>query len=117
MNNSDEEQSVNTSISDYSEQSSALAHSLLVKLQSGDVTKINSKESLVLASDLAHIWASCKMMDNQIQECCSSEKDFDESNLIEILTNIEHFYSHALTTMSILSKMMSVNSIITETES
>ena len=117
MNNSSEEQGVDRSMPDYAEQSSALAHSILVKLEGAREININSKESLSLASDLSHIWASCKMMDNQIQECCSSEKDFDESNLIEILTNIEHFYSHALTTMSILSKMMSVNSIITETES
>ena len=113
MNNSDEEQSVNTSISDYSEQSSALAHSLLVKLQSADVTKINSKESL--ASDLAHIWASCKMMDKQVQTFCSSGNDEDEQNLVEMLTNIEHIYSHSLTAMSILSEMMLLNSIVTET--
>ena len=93
MNNSSEEQGVNRSMPDYAEQSSALAHSMLVKLEGAKEIKINSKESLSLASDLSHIWASCKMMDNQ------------------------HFYSHALTTMSILSKMMSVNSIITETES
>jgi hypothetical protein len=114
VNNSDEEQSVNTSISDYSEQSSALAHSLLVKLQSGDVTKINSKESLILASDLAHIWASCKMMDKQVQKFCASPSEADEQNLVEILTNIEHIYSHSLTAMSILSEMMLLNNIVSE---
>ena len=113
MNNTNEEQSVNTSNSNYAEQSSALAHSLLVKLESADVTKINSKESL--ASDLAHIWASCKMMDKQVQRFCSSGNDADEQNLVEILTNIEHVYTHSLTAMSILSEMMALNSKVSET--
>ena len=115
MNNSNEEQSVNTSISNYAEQSSGLAHSLLVKLESADVTKINSTESLTLASDLAHIWASCKMMDKQVQTFCSSGNDADEKNLVEMLTNIEHIYSHSLTAMSVLSEMMALNSIVPET--
>ena len=117
MNNSSEEQRVKQSMSDYAEQSSTLAHSILVKLEGAKEININPKQSISLASDLSHMWASCKMMDKQIQSLCSTEKDFDESNLIEMLTNIEHVYSHALTSMSILSKMMSVNSIITETES
>lgn len=115
MKNSRDEQNVNTSISDYAEQASALAHSLLVKLESADVTKINSKESLALASDLAHIWASCKMMDKQVQTFCSSGNDADEQNLVEILTNIEHVYTHSLTAMSILSEMMALNSKVSET--
>ena len=114
MNNSNEEQSVNTSISNYAEQSSGLAHSLLVKLESADVTKINSTESLTLASDLAHIWASCKMMDKQVQTFCTSRSEEDEQNLVEILTNIEHIYSHSLTAMSILSEMMSLNNVVSE---
>ena len=101
----------------YAEQSSALAHGISVKLESKSDISITSKESLNLASDLSHIWASCKVVDNQIQEFCSSENVQDESTLIEMLTNIEHVYSHALSSMKILSKMMKINGIITETES
>ena len=116
MNNS-ESKDPQKLIVGYAEQSSALAHSISVKLERTAETTITSKESLNLASDLSHIWASCKVVDNQIQEFCSSENGQDETILIEMLTNLEHVYSHALSSMRILSKMMKINGIITETES
>jgi len=102
------------SISNYAEHSSVLAHSLLVKLEQDFETNINSQESVSLASDLAHIWASCKMLDKGIEAFYSVARDEEQSNAIEILTNLEHIYSHASTAITVLSRIMSVSNTLDE---
>ena len=116
MHNNSETNGQEQSIDGYAEQSSALAHSILVKLESGPKTSINASESVNLASDLSHIWASSKMVESQIQAFCASENGEDETCMVKLLTNIEHLYSHALSSMGVLSKMMKINSVVTETE-
>ena len=115
-NNREDNASTNKSISNYAERSSVLAHSLLVKFDQTFQSKINSEESVSLASDLAHIWASCKTLGKQIETFCPVSGDVDQSNAIEMLTNLEHMYSHASTSITVLSKIMSVNNILVEEE-
>ena len=55
-------------------------------------------------------------LDKQIETFCPVSGDVDQSNAIEMLTNLEHMYSHASTSITVLSKIMSVNNILVEEE-